>query len=170
MKELLRGGVTEVTRNFGKKALFGAYRGFDVHIVRSSQFGGGEGFRFALQGTGGQEFQPDNLVYSFEEKFSLSGLFQRIDNFLAKGLDEAVEAQRENARRDTAELDTVRAALGKEFPQKNELALVRENHGAIIRELQRMQDDAGYVSAWELKTSLVEEPTPRSVPQLMRCS
>ena len=141
-----------------------------MHIVRSSQFGGGEGFRFALQGTGGQEFQPDNLVYSFEEKFSLSGLFQRIDNFLAKGLDEAVEAQRENARRDTAELDTVRAALGKEFPQKNELALVRENHGAIIRELQRMQDDAGYVSAWELKTSLVEEPTPRSVPQLMRCS
>ena len=96
-------------------------------------------------------------------------LFQRIDNFLAKGLDEAVEAQRENARRDTAELDTVRAALGKEFPQKDELALVRENHGAIIRELQRMQDDAGYVSEWEPKTSL-EEPIPRSVSQLMRCS
>ena len=113
------------------------------------------------------------MIYTFEEKFSLSGLFQRLDNFLAKGLDEMVEAQRENARRDTAELDTVRTALGKEFPQKDELALVRENHGAIIRELQRMQEDTGYVSTWEPKTSLVPEPPPVSkpapVPQLMRC-
>ena len=95
----------------------------------------------------GQEFQPDNLIYTFEEKFSLSGLFQRLDNFLAKELDEVMEVQRETAR-----LDTVRAALEKEFPQKDELALVRENHEAIIRELQRMQDDAGYVSTWEPKT------------------
>ena len=169
MKELLRTGVTEVTRNFGKKALYGSYRGFEVSILRHTQFGGGEGFRFALRGSGNREFLPDNLIYGFEEKFSLSGLFQRLDNFLARGLDEAVEASREIARRETAELETVNAALGKGFPQMNELTLVRENHGAVMRELQRMQDDAGYVSTWEPKTSLVEEPIPRSVPQLMRC-
>lgn len=161
IKESLRDGVKEVTRNFGKKALFGSYRGFDVHIARSLQFGGSEGFRFALQGAGEQEFQPDNLIYSFEEKFSLTGLFQRLDNFLAKGLDEAMEAYRATARRESAELETVKAALGKDFPQKDELTLVRENHGAVIRELQRMQDDSGYVSAWEPNTMQTSEQIHR---------
>ena len=50
------------------------------------------------------------------------------------------------------------AALGKEFPQKDELTLARENHGAVIRELQRMQDDSNYVSTWEPKKSLIVEP------------
>jgi hypothetical protein len=174
MKEQLREGVKEVTRNFGKKALFGNYRGFDIQIVRHTSFGGNDGFRFAIQGAGGQEFQPNNLIYSFDEKFSLTGLFQRLDNFLAKGFDEALELSRETARRERAELETVNTALGKEFPQKDELALVRENHGAVMRELQRMQDDSGYVSAWELKTALDVAFPPMSIPvsspQLaMRC-
>ena len=89
-------------------------------------------------------------------------------------LAELSDAARENARRETAELKTVQAALGKEFPQKDELTLVRENHGAIIRELQRMQDEQGYVSTWEPKTSLDVEappmPIPTPAPQLtMRC-
>ena len=50
------------------------------------------------------------------------------------------------------ELDTVKAALGQEFPQKDELALVRENHSAVMRELKRMQDEPGYVSEWRPKT------------------
>lgn len=33
-------------------------------------------------------------------------------------------------------------AWGKEFPQKAELALARENNSAVIRELQRIQGDA----------------------------
>ena len=57
-----------------------------------------------------------------------------------------MEAVRENAQRETAELKTVQATLGKKFPQKDELDLVRENLGTIIRELQRMQDEQGYVS------------------------
>ena len=118
---------------------------------------GKDGFQLSLLGTGEREFRPGNLFYDFEEKFSLAGLFQRIDNFLAKGLDDAVEAQRENARQERAELETVNAALGKEFPQQEELALARENHSAVIRELQRMQDDASYVSTWTPKTSLTDE-------------
>ena len=174
MKEVLRDGVKEVTRNFGNKALFGTYRGFDVYILRSVQFGGEDGFRFSLQGAGDQVYQPNNLIYNFEEKFSLNGLFQRLDNFLAKGLDESIEIQRKAARQETAELATVNAALEKEFLQKDELVLARENHSAVIRELQRMQDDPNYVSTWEPKTSLVVEapsmPVAAPVPQLMmRC-
>ncbi|WP_291447685.1 SNF2-related protein [Desulfovibrio sp.] len=158
IKDRLLDGVKEVTRDSSAKVLFGSYRGFEVYVERAAKrLSGKDGFQLALRGAEKQEFRPGNLFYDFDEKFSLAGLFQRIDNFLAKGLDEAVEAQRENARQESAELETVNAALGKEFPQKDDLTLARENHGAVIRELQRMQDDANYVSTWEPKTSLAEE-------------
>jgi hypothetical protein len=51
---------------------------------------------------------------------------------------------------------TVQAALGQEFQQKDELTLTRENHAAVMRELKRMQDEPGYVSAWEPKTVLAD--------------
>ena len=153
MKDLLLGCVKEVTRNVGAKALFGFYRGFAMHIVRHAQpFGGKDGFRIVVSGPGEQEFRPDNLIYTFDDKLSLSGLFLRMDNFLGKGLDESMEKFREKCRQEKAELATVQDALGKEFPQKAELALARENNSAVIRELQRMQDDAGYVSQWTPKT------------------
>ena len=120
-------------------------------MIRSMQ-ASGEGFRLGLRGAGEQEFQPENLIYSFEEKFSLSGMFQRLDNFLETGLEKSFNTQRISAEREIAEIDTVNAALGQEFPQKEELALTRDNHSAIIRELQRMQDDAGYVGEWMPKT------------------
>ena len=115
--------------------------------------GGSDGFRLTLKGASGQEFKPNNLMYSFDEKLSLSGLFQRIDNFLAKGLDEAIAVHRDKAKQEQTELETVRAAMGKEFSQKEELVLTRENHSAVIRELQRMQDQPGYVSTWTPKTA-----------------
>ena len=161
MRDQLIGGVKEVTRNASAKVLFGTYRGFDVYIERMSKImGDGDGFRLALKGASGQEFKPDNLAYSFDEKFSLSGLFQRMDNFLAKGLDDSIEVHRKKARQEIAELETVKAAMGKEFPQKEELVLTRENHGAVIRELQRMQDQPGYVSTWTPKTALGEDTPP----------
>ncbi|MDL2267575.1 DEAD/DEAH box helicase family protein [Desulfovibrio sp. OttesenSCG-928-G15] len=174
IKERLRDGVTEVTRNFGKKALFGTYRGFDMHIMRYTSFGGNDGFRFALKGAGDTEFQPDNLIYCFNDKISLTGMFQRMDNFLATELDKGMEERQEGARREKAELDTVNAALGKAFPQMDELTLVRDNHSAVMRELQRMQDDPDYVSAWEPKTSLEvvvpSMPTQSPVSSVtMRC-
>ena len=113
IKNHLLNGVKEVTRNSSAEVPFGSYRGFDVHIVRSSQMYGSDGFRLTLQGE--QKFLPDNLKYSFDDKFSLSGLFQRMDNFLAKGLDEAIEVQRATARQESAELETVRDALARNF-------------------------------------------------------
>ena len=62
-----------------------------------------------------------------------------------------MEKFREKCRQEKAELATVQDA------QKAELALARENNSAVIRELQRMQDDADYVSQWTPKTLLGEE-------------
>ena len=158
IKDRLLEGVKEVTRDSSAKFPFGFYRGFEVSVERAAtRMSGKDGFQLSLLGAGEREFRPGNLFYDFEEKFSLAGLFQRMDNFLARGLDEAVETQRENARQEKAELETVKAALGKNFPQQEELALARENHSAVIRELQRMQDDSSYVSTWTPKTSLTDE-------------
>ena len=158
IRDRLLDGIKEVTRDSSTKFLFGSYRGFEVSVERAAtRMSGKDGFQLSLRGAGEREFRPGNLFYDFEEKFSLAGLFQRMDNFLARGLDEAVETQRENARQEKAELETVKAALGKEFPQQEELALARENHSAVIRELQRMQDDSSYVSTWTPKTSLTDE-------------
>lgn len=114
--DILVGGIKEVTRTSSAEVPFGTYRGFEMTIVRASGFGS-DGFRIILQGTGDQRFQPDNLRYSFDNQLSLSGLFQLVDNFLTRGLDESIDRQRENARQELAELETVKAALGKEFPQ-----------------------------------------------------
>ena len=166
IKDRLLEGVKEVTRDSSAKFPFGSYRGFEISVERAAtRMSGKDGFQLSLRGTGERKFRPGNLFYDFEEKFSLAGLFQRMDNFLARGLDEAVETQRENARQEKAELETVKAALGKEFPQQEELALARENHSAVIRELQRMQDDSSYVSTWTPKTSLTDEqPTTAEAP------
>lgn len=163
MKDLLLGCVKEVTRNSGAKALFGSYRGFSMHIVRHTHpLGGKDGFRIVVSSSAGsREFMPDNLVYTFDDRLSLSGLFQRMDNFLGKGLEEGMEKFREKCRQENAELETVREALGREFPQMAELRLARENNSAIVRELQRMRDDAGYISAWVPKTLPKEADTGR---------
>ncbi|MBQ9105957.1 MAG: hypothetical protein IJY48_07540 [Mailhella sp.] len=151
IKNHLLTGIKETTRDSSAKVAFGNYRGFDVLITRCSVMGSGDGFCFIMKGAGNREFQPGNLIYSFEDKLSLSGLFQRMDNFLNTGLEKYIENQRQDARLEQEEQETVNQALGKEFPQKEELVLARENHAAVIRELQRMQEDSSYVSSWKPK-------------------
>jgi hypothetical protein len=136
-----------------KRALIGSYRGFEVYALRHLRVSDAEGFRFALKGSGDQEFQPDNLIYSYDDKVSISGWFQRLDNFLDKGLEQAFQTYKDNIEREIAELATVQAALGQDFPQKDELTLTRENYAAVMRELKRMQDEPDYVSTWEPKTT-----------------
>ena len=91
-------------------------------------------------------------------KVSISGWFQRLDNFLDKGLEREFQTYKGNVEREIAELATVQAALGQEFQQKDDLVLTRDNHAAVMRELKRMQDEPGYVSVWEPKTSLADAP------------
>ena len=151
IKDRLLGGVKEVTRDSSAKSCSALSR-FRCLCRAATRMGSKDGTS-SLLGAGKQEFSPGNLFYDFEEKFSLAGLFQRIDNFLAKGLDEAVEAQRENARQERAELETVNAALGKGFPTGGTGSGAGEpqrSHQGV----QRMQDDTNYVSTWTPKTTL----------------
>ncbi len=62
---------------------------------------------------------------------------------------------RENTKREKSEMETIKASIDKPFAQFEELALVRENHSAVIRELQRMQDEPGYVSEWRSEERLI---------------
>jgi len=76
-----------------ERALVGSYRGFEVYALRHWRFTGManvEGFRFALKGVGNQEFRPDNLTYAYDDTLSMSGWFQRLDNFLDKGLEQGL--------------------------------------------------------------------------------
>ncbi len=81
MQNLFIGGAKEVMANRNKKMEFGNYRGFDV-AIKFAPTGGKDGFRFILANKSGQEFTGDNLAYAHDDKISLSGLFQRMDNFL----------------------------------------------------------------------------------------
>jgi len=155
-----------------ERALVGSYRGFEVYALRHWRFTGMtnvEGFRFALKGAGNQEFRPDNLTYSYDDTLSMSGWFQRLDNFLEKGLEQGFLNIKANIEREIAEMATVQAALGQGFPQKGELALTRENHDAVMRELRRMQDEPNYVSSWEPKTAQTVEPQVAPAPAMRLC-
>ena len=167
IKEAFVGAVKAAAKE--KRVLVGSYRGFEVYALRHFPATDTEGFRFALKGAGNQEFRPDNLTYSYDDTLSMSGWFQRLDNFLDKGLEQGFLNIKANIEREIAEMATVQGALGQDFPQKDELALTRENHDAVMRELRRMQDEPGYVSAWEPKTTLTMEPQVAPAPAMRMC-
>ena len=110
-------------------------------------------------------YQPKSVVIHFE---GISNGTDVQGTGLKRYQTVNTEKFREKCRQEKAELATVQEALGREFPQKAELALARENNSAVIRELQRMQDDASYVSTWTPKTSLADgQPAATEAPQRM---
>ena len=129
----------------GKGFPVGTYRGFEIEVLK--QRSDNKEFLFTLKGAGAMRY-PANLRYVFGEPFSLSGFFQRVDNFLDKRLDQVWEEAQTLAQRELAERATVEAQIGEGFPQADELELVRRNHDAVMRELKHMQDDKEYVSGW----------------------
>ena len=129
----------------GKGFPVGTYRGFEIEVLK--QRSDDKVFLFTLKGAGAVHY-PSNLRYVFGEPFSLSGFFQRVDNFLDKRLDQIWEEAQTLAQQEFAERATVEAQTGEGFPQTDELELVRQNHDAVLRELKRMQDDKAYVSEW----------------------
>ncbi len=150
LKGFIVDGVKE-SMKVGKPAELGQYRGFTISARARGQ---AEQFSFTLKGRSDIEYAPENLVYSYDENLSLSGFFQRIDNFLDKGMDKSMDNYRENTKREKSEMETIKASIDKPFGQFEKLALVRENHSAVIRELQRMQDEPGYVSEWKPRERL----------------
>lgn len=129
----------------GKGFPIGTYRGFEIEVLK--QRTDNKEFLFSLTGAGAVRY-PANLRYVFGESFSLSGFFQRVDNYLDKRLDQVWEEAQTLAQRELAERVTVEAQIGEAFPQADDLELVRRNHDAVMRELKRMQDDRAYVSEW----------------------
>lgn len=134
----------------GKEHLLGTYRGFQISASQRS--GDNKKFHFVLKGANERSFHSDTLTYTFGDPFSLSGFFQRIDNVLDKGLDQYFKKSQDTYEQEITELKRVMVSINQEFPQVAELALVRDNHNAVLRELTRMQSEPDYISDWQPKT------------------
>lgn len=98
------------------------------------------------------KYAPQNLSYAYDDKISLTGIFQRMNNFLKKGFEDDFLKDKGQYERDQAEIPHVEIELAKEFEKNDELMLVRENHSAVLKELKRMQEDKEYVSEWAPKS------------------
>nr|WP_318290171.1 DEAD/DEAH box helicase family protein [Paraburkholderia sp. BL8N3] len=122
----------------------GKYRGFVVTAAADSRH-----IQFALKGA--EVYTPGNLRYSVEDKFSVTGFIQRMDNVL-EDIEDKVYWEKDQAERDRAELAKVKEQLGKPFAQQRELELLRKNNADVMVEIRKMQDDPEYISTWEPAT------------------
>ncbi|MGY8527593.1 KfrB domain-containing protein [Paracidovorax citrulli] len=122
----------------------GKYRGFSLTATADR-----ERVRFSLKGTA--TYSPANLSYDKDDKFSVTGFIQRMDNVL-NGIEEDIEQIEFGYQRERAELAKAKQELAKPFAQMRELELCRRNNAEVMAELRRMQDDGNYVSTWEPAT------------------
>lgn len=133
----------------------GRYRGFEISVYAKHNE-----IRFVLEGASTHE--PDNLKYRSEDKFSLSGFVNRVDNYLSK-----FEGWREEAhhklQQERLEYQAAKQALGKPFPQQERLELLRQDVREVMTELKKMQADDHYVSEWKPKSQQVPAKEHQSV-------
>ncbi|KAA0178843.1 helicase [Cupriavidus gilardii] len=122
----------------------GKYRGFTVTATADR-----DNVRFALKGTA--TYSPANLTYAKDDKFSITGFIQRLDNVL-NGIEEDIENVEFGYQREREELAKVKRELSKPFAQSRELELARKNNAEVMVELRKMQDDPQYVSTWQPAT------------------
>jgi hypothetical protein len=129
----------------------GKYRGFSIEV---------EGIHEKLEFTikGDRQYRPGNLVYNKDDKFSVTGLIQRLDNFVNDFEDRIASAEQKKLN-ELAECAKAKADLGRPFAQMRELELTRKNLGDVMSELRKMQDNAEYVSTWQPAT-LASIPAP----------
>lgn len=119
----------------------GKFRGFDVEVYARRGV-----MQFVIKGA--LTYQPDNMAYTVEDKFSVNGFVQRLDNFMAQFEGRIAGAEAARAK-ELAELEKAKAELQKPFPQQRMLELLRKDVGDVMVELKRMQNDANYVSDWQ---------------------
>lgn len=122
----------------------GKYRGFAID-VESRQ----ERLEFSVRGE--RKYHPENLVYHKEDKFSVTGFIQRLDNF-ASDFEELIVSANQKKDNDLAECAKAKANLGRPFAQLRELELTRKNFADVMAELRKMQDNSAYVSTWQPAT------------------
>lgn len=118
----------------------GKYRGFAIEVSSIH-----ERIEFSIKGE--REYRPDNLEYSKDDKFSVNGFIQRLDNFL-NAFEERIVSTSQKKENELAECVKAKADLGRPFAQLRELELTRKNFGDVMAELRKMQDNSSYVSTW----------------------
>lgn len=122
----------------------GRYRGFDIKVYTRR-----DEIQFALSGI--DSYEPENLRYRVEEKFSLNGFINRLDNFMARFEDwrqKAEEAREEEWR----EYEKAKTEQSKPFSQKERLEALRQDVRDVMTELKLVQADDNYVSQWQPKS------------------
>ncbi|MNJ50883.1 hypothetical protein D3C77_461710 [compost metagenome] len=119
----------------------GNYRGFEVEVYARRDM-----LHFSLAGT--DSYEPENLRYTVDDKFSLAGFTSRVDNFLAK-----FEGWRHEAEeyRGKEKLEHARALVEKDkpFPQQAKLEMLRQDVRDVMTELKLIQADDNHVSTWK---------------------
>jgi len=126
----------------------GRYRGFEIEVYALR-----DEIQFTL--TGSDSYEPENLRYRAEDKFSINGFIQRIDNFMSnfeKWRQEA-ETAREKERREYANAAT---ELGKPFPHQQRMEALRQDVRDVMTELKLMQADDNYISHWQPRSLAIE--------------
>ena len=138
-------GIHEIQALFTSKPKIGVYRGFEISI-QNAPCDGVKGFKFVVSMPNGGEYTPKNLAYTEKDKFSLSGFFTRLDNFLTKGLEEEFQKEKTLFENEKKELATTKNPKEHIFEQINELEVAKHNHNAVLRELEYMKHNKNYIS------------------------
>jgi len=126
----------------------GRYRGFEIEVYALR-----DEIQFTL--TGSDSYEPENLRYRAEDKFSINGFIQRIDNFMSnfEVWRQGAEKAREKERREYANAAN---ELGKPFPHQQRLEALRQDVRDVMTELKLMQADDNYISHWQPRSLAIE--------------
>jgi len=135
-----------------RPATLGEYRGFTVRAYCQAATRGKESSDMLwFELSGATTHSPNNLIYDARDKFSINGLFQRLDNALA-ALDGEVVATKERLVASVAEREGAKAERLKPFAQEQYLSDLRADMAEVMVELQRQQDDEKFKSRWKPRT------------------
>lgn len=126
----------------------GTYRGFEIDVSCNRHK-----IQFTL--TGNDSYEPDNLIYRTDDKFSLPGFINRIDNFLDRF--EGWRTDAENSRTsERDELTKAKIEKGKPFQQQSRLENLRDDSRDVMTELKLMQADDNHISTWTPKSTVLQ--------------
>lgn len=148
-----------VMRNLAQShtMLLGTYRGFEVSLYAMHRRDS-HAIQFVIAGD--SRYVPDNLFYGQDTKFSITGFFTRLDNFL-KGFDSRLDDIERERIAEIEELANVRQELQKPFAQQQKLEDLRQDVREVMTELKLMQADEQYVSSWQPRTGKADMAAPK---------
>ena len=132
----------------------GVYRGFKIDVAVF-----GDATQFKL--TGANSYMPRSLSYEANDKFSINGFTQRLDNFLSKFEERRQEAQ-DSRVKEHAEYQKALVEQNKPFAQQQRLDMLRQDVREVMAELKLMQANDSYVSHWQPRSLTPEQPGNRT--------